>query len=131
LRILSLSATVALLALMRRAVHRFGGAPDFFLLEAVRDLDALHRGYLLCVALACTVAVARRRRDALFRIQLCALGAGLLLTQYSLGLEPGPKVDPRFVSALMSGCATLHACYLCALANLFVGVREANPKRMS
>lgn len=120
----SIISALVSLALLQRVLRRGDFQVDWFLLGAWRDFPVEERCYLVGVVLACGWAVGRRRPEMLGWVQLYALAVGLWLTQFHWGEQPGEKVDPRFLLALMAGIATLHASYVCLLAHVVIAVRE-------
>lgn len=120
----SIGATALLLGLLHRAMGNAGIQADLLLLGFATNLGVLERVFLLGVGAACVWAVAKNRPSTLVPVQLSALATGLFLTHYQLGHALTDDVDPRFVSALLAGVATLYSCYLCVLAHLAISIRR-------
>jgi hypothetical protein len=120
----SLSAASALLWLLHRVMARAGADPGLFFLSVSKDFYRLEWTwpYLIAVATACILAVARRDHTSLARVQWYALAGGLFLVLYGLGSRVGEKVDPRYVFGILGGVASLYSCYACLFAHAAIAV---------
>jgi hypothetical protein len=124
----SVGAMLMLLWLSHRALARMEAHHDVLLLSAFRGMAKLEWvcPYLIAVAVACAIAVVRRSRAALVRIQWVALGCGLFLTLHGLGERIGDKFDPRWALAVLGGVASLYSCYACLLGYAALSVLPRN-----